>query len=60
MQRAAAALSLILLAATPLSAQPRGQPETVYRPFTMDPSRFYLSNYDRIVNGSDASTPGRN
>ena len=60
------ALSLGVLAVPNVSvAQPRWSQELVNRPYWSvyyDWSRDYgpVSNYDREVNGSDASTPGHN
>ena len=61
-----AAFGLGLLALPTVSvAQPRWNQELVNRPYWPDyygGSGYYgpVSNYDREVNGSDASTPGHN
>jgi hypothetical protein len=46
------------ISASPSLAQTRQQMQTVGQPGEY--SRDLLPNYDRAVNGSDASTPGHN
>jgi hypothetical protein len=48
------------ISASPTLAQSRGQMESVNRILAPEYSRELLPNYDREVNGSDASTPGHN